>query len=155
MQKAFTLIELLVVVLIIGILAAVALPQYEKTVEKTRMAEAIQMLHQIYNAYERCRLAGNNCADGTLFENSDIGWPGVVTAANCFDTMCFNTKDWQYVDLTGGDFQARRMINGEYEDVPYYLYTELANSALKIMCGNGTNTSFCQKICGDNNCRVN
>ncbi len=48
----FTLIELLVVVLIIGILAAIALPKYEIAVEKSRAAEPLAVLRSLRDAQE-------------------------------------------------------------------------------------------------------
>ena len=82
MKKAFTLIELLVVVLIIGILAAVALPQYERAVRKSRVAEARINLKAASDAIDRCILANGN-ADTCGWNELDIEVPA-------------ETKNWSY-----------------------------------------------------------
>ena len=72
----FTLIELLVVVLIIGILAAMALPQYFKAVERSRMAEAITLMDSIVKAQRLKLMQTNRYAEN--FEGLDVSPKGAT-----------------------------------------------------------------------------
>ena len=71
--QAFTLIELLVVVLIIGILTAVALPQYQISVVKSRYASLKNLTQHIAQAEEIYYLKNNTYT--TDFSELDIDMP--------------------------------------------------------------------------------
>ena len=75
-KQAFTLIELLVVVLIIGILAAVALPQYQKAVEKSKATQAITLLKSVYQAAKAYQLASGEWPTTIDELGLDIPWTG-------------------------------------------------------------------------------
>lgn len=75
----FTLIELLVVVLIIGILAGVALPQYQKAVTKTRFMRLLPLTKAISDAENVYYMA--NGAYTLNFDDLDIALPSGATYA--------------------------------------------------------------------------
>ncbi len=74
-RKGFTLIELMIVVVIIGILAALAIPRFMKATAKAKQSEAKQLLKQIYTMEHTYRQA-----------NTRYGDNGFVSVANQLST---------------------------------------------------------------------
>ncbi|WP_428077272.1 type IV pilin protein [Candidatus Avelusimicrobium alvi] len=100
MKKGFTLIELLVVVLIIGILSSVALPQYQKSVDKSRAAAIWPALKSYHDAMEVCRLGkGSDC----LRDELDIELPSTSCKFSFYrNDSCSFQGGSHYEDLPSG-----------------------------------------------------
>ncbi|MDO5764390.1 MAG: prepilin-type N-terminal cleavage/methylation domain-containing protein [Elusimicrobiales bacterium] len=95
-MKGFTLIELLVVVLIIGILSAVALPQYQKVVEKSRAAQPLALLKSFAQAQQTYYLANGSYATGFDQLDVELPWTGRET---------WRAGDWTVKDTrSNGDW---------------------------------------------------
>lgn len=67
-QKGFTLIELMIVIAIIGILAAIAIPQYQNYIAKSQVSRVMGETAAVKTAIETCVNDGKAAAD------CDIGW---------------------------------------------------------------------------------
>ncbi len=91
----FTLIELLVVVLIIGILAAVALPQYQKAVLKSRAATQIALLDSLYPAIATCYLETH---DITKCRPQDLDVEGPSQIAGLYDSAFIGSNTYNIDD---------------------------------------------------------
>jgi len=143
----FTLIELLVVVLIIGILAAVALPQYQKAVEKARMTEAVTLVRTIANANQVFYMANGRYADMTELSLLDIEIPGDSFASTAYPGR-IETKNFIYSPSSILDREiavAQRIPFGQI----YYINI-LPNDASRIHCyvyPTGEATAVQRKLC--------
>jgi prepilin-type N-terminal cleavage/methylation domain-containing protein len=88
--KGFTLLELLVVVLILGILAAIALPMYRKSVERSRAVEALSVMRSMQNALRIYNITHTESAQS--IDDFDINFPGTYVSATSRNTEYFRYR---------------------------------------------------------------
>ncbi len=160
-RLGFTLIELLVVVLIIGILASVALPQYQKAVEKSRAAEAVQLLRYMRQQGELCEMErGTGSCNNLSNEEIGIEMPAGMkcefqdyTEYCCDKYWCYanNGVDWGNGNSSPLEPVARRCsdTSGDFSGDDVFMYQLKYYDDGKLYCEGVSN--YCKMFKGAGN----
>ena len=152
MKKGFTLIEILVVVLIIGILAAVALPQYQLAVDKSDFARYQSMVASLRDSYdEHVVLYG----EGTRkFEELSVDLPDDFTSSYDYGAFICKENEDMFCCMSGSGDQHGGLVNCGKSDLSVLCSQNFfgigSTVALrKMYCLAQVNNKRANRLCGN------
>ena len=158
-NKGFTLVELLVVVLIIGILAAMAMPAYFKAVERARASEADTLICAVVNAQNRYKMKTGKYA--RYWKSLDTAPQGIedqsakyCTKGEVSGNTC--TGNGFLIELVGtaantgnsSGVKATRVGSGQYSYILWKKYESTQHPLCDAGEGHQDNLDFCVEYTG-------
>ena len=139
-SKGFTLVELLVVVLIIGILAAIALPQYQTAVNRSRYAKLMPVARSIKQAEEEVRLRSGSYTD--KLQELAVRAPGSISG-----NTATNEDGTKVEVVVSGDKKYVRMSNSKLDNTYVMYFDKSGQSAKEIHCEAEQNNARAKQLC--------
>lgn len=155
-SKGFTLLELLVVVIIIGVLAAIALPQYKLAVEKSRMTEAVMLTRKIAEMHQMYYMIHGQYLASYDIDKLDITIPGSTNNESRLVTKYFVYAPNACLETCVGPWLAyvKRLINGNDTVSGPFAYQMYINRSVpnKVICQTlSSATAEQKKLCNQLN----
>ena len=160
-NQAFTLIEVLIVVLIIGILAAIAMPQYKFIKIKTEFVSIRILMKKWYDGLAEWKLARGTYCKGTFNDGScrnlpsgndlDAKWPSDWRNGQCGErTVCYNDNWYCFANTTQTGLVECDYTIGDASIVINMYQPDDENEEFRgktiIKCGGGDGQKICKKL---------
>lgn len=143
MNKGFTLLELLVAVMIMGILAAIAIPQYSRSVRRAEMIEGLSQGKTILDSALRFKAA--NGLPPSTFSQLDVGFDGINA-----ESASMTEGNFTYI-LNHDSITVQSNLGGYYLEMEFPIVTDAGVTSAIFCCpnpGDKNGAWLCKSVSG-------